>query len=244
MSRLLKNYKNKVSKKYISGVHNGIDIIGEIGAKNNTGAVDYIVAHSDGQVVEVRKDYKTTNTTGRSYGNYVKIKHGNGYYTLYAHLKYNSIPLKQNDKVTKGQVIGFMGNTGYSKGAHLHFEVRDTKDNKIDPTNFIDSDLPNCEKTLKSIDEIALEVINNQWDVYPARKELLENAGYNYDEVQKRVNEILNANEKKTITYTVKQGDVLWKIAQKYNTTIDKIVKDNNIKNPDLILVGQKLIIK
>ena len=242
MSRLLKNYKNKVSKKYIAGVHNGIDIIGEIGAIGNTGAVDYIVAHSDGQVVAVRSDYKTTDTTGNSYGNYVKIKHGNGYYTLYAHLKYNSIPLKQNDKVTKGQVIGFMGNTGYSKGAHLHFEVRDIKDNKIDPTNFIDSDLPNCKNKLKSIDEIAKEVIDMQWDVYPKRKTLLEEAGYNYDEIQKRVNEILNT--KKEITYEVKSGDTLSKIAKQYNTTVDKIVKDNNIKNKDLILVGQKLIIK
>jgi len=242
MSRLLKNYKNKVSKKYIAGVHNGIDVIGEIGAKNNTGAVDYILAHSGGQVVEVRKDYKTTDTTGRSYGNYIKIKHDNGYYTLYAHLKYNSIPLKQNDKVTKGQVIGFMGNTGYSKGAHLHFEVRDTKDNKIDPTNFIDADLPDNEKILKSIDEIAQEVIDMKWDVYPKRKILLENAGYNYDEIQKRVNEILNT--KKEIVYVVKSGDTLSKIAKQYNTTVDKIVKDNNIKNKDLILVGQKLIIK
>ena len=242
MSRLLKNYKNKVSKKYISGVHNGIDVIGEIGAKNNTGAVDYILAHSDGQVVAVRSDYKTTDITGSSYGNYVKIKHDNGYYTLYAHLKYNSVTVKVGDRVLKGQVIGYMGNTGYSKGAHLHFEVRDAKDNKIDPTNYIDSDLPNCEKTLKSIDEIALEVINNQWDVYPARKELLENEGYNYEEVQKRVNEILNA--KTVITYIVKSGDTLSKIAKQYNTTIDKLVKDNNIKNPDLIIVGQKLIIK
>lgn len=242
MSRLLKNYKNKVSKKYIVGIHNGIDIIGEIGATGNTGAVDYILAHSDGQVVEVRKDYKTTDKTGRSYGNYIKLKHDDGYYTLYAHLKYNSIPLKQNDKVTKGQVIGFMGNTGYSKGVHLHFEVRDIKDNKIDPTNFIDSDLPNCEKKLKSIDEIAKEVIEMKWNVYPKRKTLLENAGYNYEEVQKRVNEI--EKNKKTITYVVKSEDTLSKIAKYYNTTVDKLVKDNNIKNPDLIIVGQKLIIK
>lgn len=242
MSRLLKNYKNKVSKKYIAGVHNGIDIIGELGLKGNIGAVDYILAHSDGQVVAVRSDYKTTDVTGRSYGNYVKIKHDNGYYTLYAHLKYKSVTCKIGDRVSKGQVIGYMGNTGYSKGSHLHFEVRDIKDNKIDPTNFIDSDLPNCKNKLKSIDEIAKEVIDMQWDVYPKRKTLLENAGYNYEEVQKRVNEI--EKNKKTITYVVKPGDTLSKIAKQYNTTIDKIVKDNNIQNSDLILVGQKLIIK
>lgn len=242
MSRLLKNYKNKVSKKYITGIHNGIDIIGELGLKGNTGAVDYILAHSDGQVVAVRTDYKTTDKTGRSYGNYVKIKHENGYYTLYAHLKYNSINVKVGDRVSQGQVIGYMGNTGYSKGAHLHFEVRDSKDNKIDPTSFINSDLPNNEKNLKSIDEIAQEVIDLKWDVYPTRKKLLEEVGYNYDEVQKRVTEILNA--KTVITYIVKSGDTLSKIAKQYNTTVDKIAKDNSIKNPDLIFVGRKLTIK
>lgn len=45
--------------------------------------------------------------------------------------------------------------------------------------------------TLKSIDEIAREVIAGKWGNYPKRKELLESAGYNYDEVQKRVNELL-----------------------------------------------------
>lgn len=46
------------------------------------------------------------------------------------------------------------------------------------------------------------------------------------------------------ITYTVKAGDTLSEIAQKYNTTYQKIAKDNNISNPNLIVVGQKLIIK
>ena len=45
-------------------------------------------------------------------------------------------------------------------------------------------------------------------------------------------------------TYTVKKGDNLIKIAAKYGTTVEKIAKDNNIKNPNLITVGQKLIIK
>lgn len=48
----------------------------------------------------------------------------------------------------------------------------------------------------------------------------------------------------KSITYVVKKGDNLTKIAKKYNTTVDKIVKDNNIKNKNLIKIGQKLIIK
>ena len=46
------------------------------------------------------------------------------------------------------------------------------------------------------------------------------------------------------VTYTVKSGDTLSSITTKYKTTVDKLVKDNNIKNPNLIYAGKKIIIK
>lgn len=135
MSRLLKNKENLITQNYKPGQHNGIDLVG----KNHS--LDYIIAHSDGTVVEIRTNYKTNDKTGNSYGNYIKIRHINGYYTLYAHLKYNSIPLKLGDMVKKDDIIGYMGNTGHFSGAHLHFEVRNKNNKKINPTPFIDSDL-------------------------------------------------------------------------------------------------------
>lgn len=48
-------------------------------------------------------------------------------------------------------------------------------------------------------------------------------------------------NKSNTLTYCVKKGDTLTKIAKQYNTTVSEIVRKNNIKNPDLIFVGQKL---
>jgi len=137
MSRVLKTGKNQVTQKYKKGIHNGIDIV------KSKASLDYIVAHSDGVIVGVRNNYKTTDKTGHSYGNYVKIKHNSGYYTLYAHLKYRSVTVNVGSKVSKGQAIGCMGNTGHSKGAHLHFEVRNAKDVRVDPTPYIDADLPN-----------------------------------------------------------------------------------------------------
>lgn len=145
MSRVLQKYNNKVSQKYKAGKHNGIDIIGDNGKSNNSGYLDYIIAHTEGEVVGVVSTYKTNNPGSRDYGNYVKIKHPNGYYTLYAHMKYGSVTVKKGDKIEKGQVIGYMGNTGNSYGAHLHFEVRNTSDTKIDPTNYIDADLPSTD---------------------------------------------------------------------------------------------------
>lgn len=65
----------------------------------------------------------TLSRYNSSYGNYCIISHGNGYATLYAHQR--QLPLvKVGDRVEKGQVIGYVGNTGNSFGAHLHFELR------------------------------------------------------------------------------------------------------------------------
>lgn len=58
------------------------------------------------------------------YGNYIIIAHSNGTQTLYAHLATNSALVAVNQSVAQGKVLGSMGNTGYSTGCHLHFEVR------------------------------------------------------------------------------------------------------------------------
>ena len=57
-----------------------------------------------------------------SYGNFVIIDHGNGYQTLYAHMSRVYVSVGQS--VSQGEVIGLVGNTGDSNGAHCHFEVR------------------------------------------------------------------------------------------------------------------------
>ena len=120
--------------------------------------LDTIVAHSDGVIVEVVKNCNE-NTNGENghrlayiYGNYVKIKHDNGYYTLYAHGKYNTINVNVGDRVKKGQSLFYMGNTGYSFGGHVHFEIRNENDVKIDPTNYIDKDLPEVIKLPQAVE--------------------------------------------------------------------------------------------
>ncbi len=135
MSRVLKNKENQITQKYKKSIHDGVDLVGY------KSSLDYIIAYADGKVVALKNDYSTNDRSGNSYGNYVKIKHSNGYFTLYAHLKYNSIPVKIGDEIKKGQIIGYMGNTGHSTGAHLHFEVRNENDQKIDPTPYLEKDI-------------------------------------------------------------------------------------------------------
>lgn len=92
----------------------------------------------------------------------------------------------------------------------------------------------------KTVEQIAKEVIEGKWGNGAARITALKNAGYDPAKVQDKVNELLNP----PIYYTVKRGDTLSGIAQKYNTTVDKLVTMNKIKNKNLIQVGQILRVK
>ena len=82
----------------------------------------------------------------------VVIDHGFSYKTLYAHM--DKILAKKGQKIKRGDVIGYLGNTGLSTGPHLHYEVR--KNNKpIDPINFYFNDLTPDEF------ELLVETANN-----------------------------------------------------------------------------------
>lgn len=91
--------------------HNGIDII----SSNGTVLGKTIVAADSGTVI-LSKYYS-------GYGNCVIIDHGNGYTTLYGHMRYLS-SYKVGSTVTKGATIGYVGATGNVTGPHLHFEIR------------------------------------------------------------------------------------------------------------------------
>ena len=77
-----------------------------------------------GTEIHAAKDGVVTDVGKNSvYGNYIQISHGNGYSTFYAHMKSTAI-VKEGATVKRGQVIGYVGTTGYSTGNHLHFELR------------------------------------------------------------------------------------------------------------------------
>lgn len=97
----------------------------------------------------------------------------------------------------------------------------------------------------KSVDVIAQEVVDGKWGNGNDRKKRLTNAGYNYDEVQNKVNALMAAKKKaKEVYYTVEAGDTLTSIAKRYGTTWRNLQKLNGIKNPNLIYVGQQIRVK
>ena len=98
-------------------MHYGIDISASYGTK---------IYASDGGVV-------ITSEESYSYGNYVMIAHGNGRYTLYAHMSVRLVSV--DDVVSQGDVIGYVGATGYATGPHIHFEIYEN-DERVDPLQF------------------------------------------------------------------------------------------------------------
>ena len=85
-----------------------------------------IYAASDGKII--RADSRSTG-----YGKHIRIDHGFGYVTLYAHL--NDYNVRRGQTVKKGDVIGYVGSTGRSQAPHLHYEVwKDKK--RVNPINF------------------------------------------------------------------------------------------------------------
>jgi len=89
-------------------LHDGTDIAG-------CGYGSNIFAAEAGTVATVSFKYDN--------GQYIVIKHDNGYYTMYAHLCSGCTYVKEGDRVTRGQPIGGMGQTGFATGVHLHFSV-------------------------------------------------------------------------------------------------------------------------
>jgi len=104
--------------------------------------------YASGDGVVIRADSRSSG-----FGKHIRINHGFGYVSLYAHLyKYN---VRKNQRVKRGDLIGFVGSTGRSEAPHLHYEIR--KDGKhINPVNFYYGSL-SAEEFSKLLEHASLE---------------------------------------------------------------------------------------
>lgn len=141
-TRFFPNYNgNKITSRFgmrtLNGatrMHQGIDLV----AKTDKGgsATDYITAHTGGTVAAV--GYST------SAGNYINISVDDNTLMVYYHLK--ALPSqKKGDSVKTGEIIGYMGSTGNSTGAHLHFGIK-RNGSWIDPEPYLDKDYTATEE--------------------------------------------------------------------------------------------------
>lgn len=204
---------NEVVSQSFSSSHKAIDVVG---AGNS---VDDIIAFSDG-TVEIVVNTVTGNRKGSrgtaSYGNFVKIRHDNGMKTLYAHMEYGSISVKAGDHVSKGQKIGRMGDTGNAYGVHLHFEVRQSDEKRINPYPYLFEGkqiiVSNTEE--KNLDEnSALTSSNSSENSLDETKENIVN------EIQDESSEMILDNDSIGLS--------------KINNNVDNSIIETESNNPD-----------
>ena len=108
--------------------HSGLDFRG------NTG--DPVQATGSGRVKE--------SGYARDYGEFIRVSHGNGFETLFAHLSKRLV--KRGDRIVQGQKVGLVGSTGRSTGSHLHYEIHH-QGKPVDPMRYVRvADLPTVAK--------------------------------------------------------------------------------------------------
>lgn len=185
--------------------HNGIDISLKTG--------DTVVSAFSGKV-----RYARYNEGG--FGNLVVIRHYNGLETFYAHLsKHLVVP---NQEVKAGQPIGLGGNSGRSKGSHLHFETR-FYDAPMDPEVIIDFE----NQTLRSEN-----LFIHRGLFYPGTT------------AAQSLNIAASSGAAVAQYHKVKSGDTLGHIAKKYGTTVSNICRLNNIRPTTTLKIGRTLRVK
>ena len=111
--------KSKRPKNKTNVAHNGIDIKAKIGTP--------VIASADGTIAKASME--------GDWGNLIVMTHTDGYETWYAHL--NGFNASENQDVKKGDIIGYVGNTGLSTGPHLHYEVKQNG-KQLNPLDFIE----------------------------------------------------------------------------------------------------------
>lgn len=215
--------------------HNGVDIPLKTG--------EPIYATFSGKV-----RYARFNAGG--FGNLVILRHENGLETWYAHLTRCNV--KVNDYVPAGAVIGFGGNTGRSRGPHLHFEMRYC-DQTFDPEHIIDfatGDLRyqtfELQKSYFNIHSRASETLDED-DDFDSTVLASDTDGLTSEEILANI----AAAEKEKIAaattpvyHTIKRGDTLSKIARQYGTSINNLCKLNNITPNSIIREGKRLRVR
>lgn len=182
----------------------------------------------------------------KGYGNAVVVRHYNGLETVYAHL--NKICVCVNDELVGGDLIGLGGRTGHATADHLHFETR-FLEQPINPLAFLDFDnyklksdtliltantftklstppnKPSGKKRQKVKGKKQKTIIND--DSLESKKNIKENS-----------NNGVSGNKK---YYTIKSGDNLYALAQKNNTTVNKLCKLNGISKTKKLQPGMKI---
>lgn len=169
-----------------------------------------------------------------NYGKMVVVRHYNGLETLYAHL--DSICVGRDEIVKSGQLVGLAGRTGRASTEHLHFETRFLYAH-FDPSKMIDFEE---EELISNI------LIINKSDLHSEEEYPEENATSPTPATVKETPATPTKPQAPSNGdyHIVTQGDTLYRIALKNNTTVEKICRLNNIDENATLQLGQKIRVR
>lgn len=211
-----------------SGKHKGIDI-----------------AAPEGTIIQsVQEGIVTKSYYSDTYGHVVFIQHPEGYETVYAHLSKRSVT--EGSKVENGEEIGVIGNTGASRGTHLHFEVHKGKWT-FDKKNAVNPFLMVAANKIETVPVLAMPAsaaLKNPASITVKKGDTLWGLSKTYGlsiEALKERNglssntlaigqKIIVKDKPDSKMYTVKKGDTLFSIADEFQVTVHQLKKENRLK--------------
>ena len=210
--------------------HKGIDI--------NANRGDTIRAAFDGKV-------RIAEFQAGGYGNVVVIRHPNGLETVYGHLSKQLT--RKGDVVKAGQPIGLAGNTGFSKGTHLHFETR-LLGEYIDPAKLFDFENQDVTGDFYIFRGRGRGTLLGKHDPNAsqdegselAQAEDEEDVTYNSSELNQQAARSARA-AKNTRFHKVRRGETLSSIARKHGISVSRLARANGLSTKAKVRVGQIL---
>lgn len=165
------------------------------------------------------------------FGNTIVVRHYNGLESTYAHLSH--IGVKANDTIARGQYIGKGGNTGNSRGSHLHLELS-YKGEQIHPEYLFDFSSKNAIRSEQVW-------VTQKWT----------HARYHNSRKVSKVKVIKSADEaalaslaRQPKMYVVRKGDTLYAISRRNNMSLSRLCETNAIKQSSPLKIGQKLVLE
>lgn len=141
--RVINDSVNRITQGYIPGVHRGVDLGWRSDESQNE-----VHSNCKGTVYLTMDNIPDGSEYGGGWGNYVLIRHPNGLFSRYAHLK-SGLRVKQGQAVDESTILGIIGSSGRAYGRHLHYEVQTSSSSadRIDPTPYLSK--PIYEETSK-----------------------------------------------------------------------------------------------
>lgn len=172
--RVINDSTNRITQGYSSN-HRGIDLGWRQDESQNR-----VFPNCAGTVETILDNVADGSEYGGGWGNYVLIRHDNGMYSRYAHLK-TGLMVKQGQRVDENTQLGIIGASGRAYGRHLHFEVQmnSSSSSRIDPTKYLTEPISGSSPSPSKDVNVYYRVKTQNYGWLPEVKNTEDYAGYN-----------------------------------------------------------------